>query len=167
MRERYFRVIVLSVALFCFVNLSPLVHLAQAQQTQQVQEAVRDGERDAKSDTNLVGLSLLVAQAQQTQQVQEAVRDGERDAESDTNPLLWMGAGFLLNVAGVGVAYFYEPSPPTFRLMGKSPDYVAVYTDAYKRKARDIQTRNALIGFGFSVAIYITFYYLYILAAFR
>jgi hypothetical protein len=163
MRERYFRVIVLSVALFCFVNLSPLVHLAQAQQTQQVQDAVRD----AKSDTNLVGLPLLVAQAQQTQQLQDAVRDAERDAESDVNPLVWIAAGFLLNVTGIGIAYFYEPSPPAFRLMGKSPDYVTMYTYAYKKKAKSIQTRNALIGCGLLVAVYISIYILAILAASR
>lgn len=104
-----------------------------------------------------VGLPSLIY----AQPIQEAVTAAERDAEADTNPLIWMGAGFFLGVIGVGAAYLYQPSPPLSRLMGKSPEYVAAYTDTYKRKARDIQTRNALTGCAIETGLCCTFYLCY------
>ena len=44
--------------------------------------------------------------------------------------------------------------PPASRLLGKSPEYVTFYTDAYKAKAKNIQGRAALIGGGLAGRIY-------------
>ena len=84
----------------------------------------------------------------------EARVAAERDAEADAKQVLWIGGNFLLAVAGgcvlgsVGLlgAYLYEPVPPASRLMGKSPEYVLFYADAYKSRARSLQLRSAFIG---------------------
>ena len=68
--------------------------------------------------------------------------------------LLWIGGNFLLGLAGgcvlgsVGLlgAALYEPTPPASRLIGKSPEYVLVYADAYHTKIRNIQVRSAVLG---------------------
>ena len=83
-----------------------------------------------------------------------AKASAERDAEADAKQFLWIGGNFLLTVAGgcvlgsVGLlgAYLYEPVPPASRLMGKSPEYVLFYADAYKSRARSLQLRSAFIG---------------------
>ena len=84
----------------------------------------------------------------------EAKVVAEQDAEADTNQLLWIGGNFLLSLAGgcvlgtVGLlgAGLYEPSPPAERLLGKSPEYVLIYADAYRGKTKHIQVRSAFIG---------------------
>ena len=59
--------------------------------------------------------------------------------------------GCVLGSAGLLGAYLYEPSVPTARLMGQSPEYILTYSDAYKTKARNLQVRSAVIGLGGSV----------------
>ena len=84
----------------------------------------------------------------------EARVAAERDAEADTNQVLWIGGNFLLGLVGgcvlglVGLfgVHLYEPQVPASRLMGKSPEYVMFYTDAYKAKSRDLRSRSAFIG---------------------
>lgn len=108
---------------------------------------------------SLAGLPPLVYVAQ-AQTVQEAVAAAERDAEADTDNLIWIGVGFVGGPIGVGFAYIYQPSPPAMRFMGKSPEYVAAYTDAYKRKVQSIQTKYAFYGCLGSGALY-AFYILF------
>lgn len=84
----------------------------------------------------------------------EARVAAERDAEADSKQLLWVGGTFLLGVVGncvlgsVGLlgAVLYEPTPSASRLLGKSPEYVLVYADAYHAKTRQIQVRSAVLG---------------------
>ncbi len=68
------------------------------------------------------------------------------DARKNVNSCLWFGAGFLLGGLGVLVAYIYEPSTPAYRLLDKSPEYVAYYTECYTKTAKKIQTKNAWLG---------------------
>lgn len=68
------------------------------------------------------------------------------DAERQTSDILWLGAGCLFGCLGLGAAYLIEPSPRAMNLVGKSPEYVATYTDCYKDKGRSLQTNKALIG---------------------
>ena len=94
----------------------------------------------------------------------------ERDAEADVSKPLWFGAGCLLLgasgcvggsglesplvdvilpglwVAGIAGSYFYRPDPPAERLLGKSPEYVAFYTDAYKAKRGKLQATWTTVG---------------------
>jgi hypothetical protein len=76
----------------------------------------------------------------------DAMIAAERDAQNDTNSELWFLAGCLGGVVGLIVAYAVEPSPPAQRLLGKSPEYVAFYTDAYSQRAQKRQVNIALTG---------------------
>ena len=42
--------------------------------------------------------------------------------------------------------YNYSPNPPTERFIGKSPEYVDFYTEAYTQKTRSIRTQSAAAG---------------------
>lgn len=70
----------------------------------------------------------------------------EQDAESDAKKVTWFFIGFLGNILGVLIASVYEPAPPASRLLGKSPEEAAFYTDSYRAKSRSIQLRQSVIG---------------------
>ena len=70
----------------------------------------------------------------------------EQDAESDAKKVSWFFIGFFGNIIGVLIASIYEPMPPASRVLEKSPEYTALYTDSYKAKSRSIQLRLSLIG---------------------
>jgi hypothetical protein len=70
----------------------------------------------------------------------------ERDTQKDVNGVLWFFSGCISGPTGVIIAYVYQPSPPALRLLGKSPEYIAFYTDAYRAKAKSIQTSRAWAG---------------------
>jgi len=76
----------------------------------------------------------------------DACAQAQMDAQADVNETMWFFAGCLFGVLGVGAAYVIEPSPPASRLLGQPPDYVAIYTDCYKDKAKSIQTSAAIKG---------------------
>lgn len=73
-------------------------------------------------------------------------QQGSVHAEANVNRPLWFAVGCLFTSLGTVGAYVIEPSPPASRLIGKSPEYVAFYTEAYKAKAKGIQGRTALTG---------------------
>ena len=100
----------------------------------------------------------FVTFAQQNSLQAEAIVAGERDAQADTNTGLWFLGGCLGGVVGVIIAYAVEPAPPATRLLGKSPEYVAFYTDAYTEKAKSLQANSALGGCivnGLAIAVYV------------
>ncbi|MCK4396557.1 hypothetical protein KAW96_08195 [candidate division WOR-3 bacterium] len=99
----------------------------------------------------ILALPLLI----DAQETANAVAQAQVDAANDVNSTLWMGAGCLFGILGVGAAYVIEPSPKAARLLGKSPEYVAAYTDAYKQKAKSVQTSNAWIGCLVGSALYL------------
>ena len=70
----------------------------------------------------------------------------EQDAESDAKKVRWFFIGFFGNIVGVLIASIYEPMPPASRLLEKSPEDAALYTDSYRAKSRSVQTRQSLIG---------------------
>jgi hypothetical protein len=89
--------------------------------------------------------------------------DGERDAKTEVGSTLWFMAGCCISATGVLFAYLYTPNPPASRLLGKSPEYVAAYTDAYRAAAKGVQTSNAWSGcvvFGLSYAALCVVYFL-------
>ena len=77
----------------------------------------------------------------------------EQDAESDAKKVRWFFIGFFGNILGVLIASIYEPTPPASRLLEKSPEYVAMYTDSYKAKSRSVQLRLSVIGLVIGLAI--------------
>ncbi|NPA80722.1 MAG: hypothetical protein GXO29_06715 [Thermotogae bacterium] len=95
----------------------------------------------------LATVSMIAAPvALQAQAASEACQQAQMDVQNDVNGTLWLAAGFFLGILGVGAAYVLEPDPPATRLVGKDPQYVAVYTDCYKRAGKDIQVKKAAIG---------------------
>jgi len=80
--------------------------------------------------------------------------DGEQAARANTSGIAWFLAGFgggclgggIGGLVGVVGAYMWEPVPSFAALIGKSPEYAAAYTDAYKATAKRIQTSNAWTG---------------------
>jgi len=76
----------------------------------------------------------------------DACTQAQLDAQTDINSTLWLGAGCLFGIIGVAAAYVIDPSPPATRLIGMPPDYVVMYSDCYKAKAKSIQTSAATKG---------------------
>ena len=70
----------------------------------------------------------------------------EQDAEADAKKVTWFFIGLFGNIMGVLIASIYEPTPPASRLLEKSPEDAALYTDSYKAKSRSIQLRQSVIG---------------------
>lgn len=85
--------------------------------------------------------------AQQDPTFTDAKTAAEYDAEDDVNTAIWLVAGGILGVVGnlplgavaIGGAYIYQPVPRAERLLGKSAEYVTIYTDAYKAKSRNLR----------------------------
>ncbi len=76
----------------------------------------------------------------------EIRRIAHSQAKEDTSSLLWYSAGFVLSYWGIFAAMIIDPTPPVAELIGKSPDYIAVYTDYYMRETKRLQTRAAVWG---------------------
>lgn len=71
----------------------------------------------------------------------------EQDAETYVSKFLWVVVGLFGNIIGVIIAIVYQATPPAARLLDKSEEYIAFYTDTYKTRARTIQLSYAFIGF--------------------
>ena len=80
---------------------------------------------------------------------------GEQSARAATNGNLWLAAGCLAGIVGVVIAYVVEQNPPATALLGKSPEYVAAYTDGYRMTAARIQTGKAWTGCIVGTVIYV------------
>jgi len=90
----------------------------------------------------------LIVNAQEiiSEEKAKAVEQAEADAEIDVNTAKWMMSGCLLNYLAVEKAHKSALSPDPSGFLGKSPEYVKVYTKAYKEKAQAIQARYAMVG---------------------
>jgi hypothetical protein len=88
----------------------------------------------------------------QTSETEEARSAAKADAKRDLSWFPWFAAGCLLNVIGVGISYVVTSTPQTSRLLGKSSEYVDVYTKAYRSSARSIRAKYAWIGCGVMTA---------------
>jgi hypothetical protein len=70
---------------------------------------------------------------------------GARDAMEDVNKVCWLGAG--ATIIGFGVAMIWrssEPDPAEF--VGKSPEYVKAYTEAYNSRVKKEQIIYSSLG---------------------
>jgi uncharacterized membrane protein (DUF485 family) len=90
---------------------------------------------------------------------------GEQAARANTSGMTWMAIGCVGGLLGVIIAYVYEPSPSAIQLLGKSPEYVAVYTDSYKETAKKVQTGKAWTGCIASTLLYVVYAVLVVAAA--
>ena len=82
----------------------------------------------------------------------DASTDVRTAARFDT--CLWLSGGFglgfsggcLLGSLGIVGAYFYEPSPPVTRLIGKPPEYIDAYLAHYKSQRNEAAFYGACLG---------------------
>lgn len=108
----------------------------------------------------LLRMPAVVCAEQKSVAVQSTKKTAQTDASLDVNRPVWLVTGCLLSglvfVPGrysvllppgglIGI-YFHQTGPPPTRLMGKSPEYVAVYTSAYKSKKGRLQVQWTLGG---------------------
>ena len=77
---------------------------------------------------------------------EQAVADAEKDAAAHFNRTLWFSTGCFFPLIGPIFSQRHQPFMPTARVLGKSPEYVAFYYDAYKVKTKKIQFNWALAG---------------------
>ncbi len=77
---------------------------------------------------------------------EQAVADAEKDAAAHFNRTLWFSTGCFFPLIGPIFSQRHQPFMPTARVLGKSPEYVAFYYDAYKVKTKKIQYTWSLIG---------------------
>jgi hypothetical protein len=84
--------------------------------------------------------------------------DAEQAAEADANKSTWFAMGCLLGVVGWLVTEVSTPTPDASSLIGKDPEYVALYTDTYRAKVKKMRSGAAvsgcLVGTGVEVLIY-------------
>ncbi|MHB1846864.1 MAG: hypothetical protein ACYCWW_18745 [Deltaproteobacteria bacterium] len=97
----------------------------------------------------------------QMQDVGTAVQDGKNDADTQISGALWFGAGCLLTWVGIILGYVLTPTPDGSRMIGKSPSYVAAYTDAYQNEGKSFQGIHAVYGCITAAVFYILFYVVY------
>lgn len=106
----------------------------------------------------LVAIPLTGALAQQQTTPQEPsaadiIRQAESDADADESGTIYGVGGFLCGIFGWLLATLSSPDVPAARLVGKSSNYVVMYSDAYKRKAKSNRTNAACIGWGIGSAV--------------
>ena len=87
----------------------------------------------------------IVLHAQITD-IQQALLDARRDASKDVGSVYWFASGFFCGIFGVAFAYVAQTDVPTAKLLGKSPEYVAFYTDTYNIETRNAKTRASVGG---------------------
>ena len=103
-----------------------------------------------------------IAQGQSTNDVYvQAITDARYDAASNS-AIEWMAAGCCIGVFGVILAAIVDPSPPVQRFIGKSPEYINIYTQEYQRSARRNQIESA-VGGCIIGAVSVGVYYVFIL----
>ena len=90
--------------------------------------------------------SLKDAATQLPTIMEEAIRDAKTDAAAHLNKMLWFSGGFFFPVVGTMLSQWYQPFLPTGRVLGKSPEYIAFYYDAYKVETKKLQFRWSFIG---------------------
>ena len=93
-----------------------------------------------------------------------AVMEATQDAQADENGALWFFAGCILGLIGVVIAAVAEPTPPPARMMGKSPEYLAVYTQTYKSEGKSAQLKSSLWGVGTTVVVFVALYVIIIVS---
>ena len=89
--------------------------------------------------------TIPVAPVLIAQDVGIACADAERQARSDISGGTWFLIGCVIGPIGYLLS-MTEPNPPSTHLLGKSPEYVAAYTDCYRRMGKSIKTKNAMTG---------------------
>ena len=102
----------------------------------------------------LMAQDATSAKKSNTTNAMQVCMQAQQNARTDINKTLWFAIGCLGNIIGFAVAYATEPSPSASRLLGKSPEYVATYTNCYKEEGKKLQSNAALPGCVISSIVY-------------
>ena len=85
---------------------------------------------------------------------------GEQLARANAKGNLWFMIGCIGGgcygiggIAAIIFAYVYEPPVPLYMLIGKSPEYVTAFSEAYTKTAKDIQVKKVWGGCLTSVVV--------------
>ena len=129
----------LTVVLTFSASLLPILQAQQssANNTNIPEEPLLDGAEFIFPEYSNVNPNSVEAQATSA---------AERDASAHLNKLLWFTTGFSLPVIGVFLSQRNQRSIPGARLLGKSPEYVAFYTNAYQIKMKKLRFNWSLVG---------------------
>jgi len=98
------------------------------------------------------------------QESAQAAIQARMDAQRDANGTMWFVLGCLFGIFPLIIAYAINPNPPAGRLMGKSPDYVATYTEIYSSEVKNTRTSSTLWGCLVGTAIEVVFWVIYFTA---
>ncbi|MDE0089154.1 MAG: hypothetical protein OXU23_25785 [Candidatus Poribacteria bacterium] len=106
--------------------------------------------------TMLLTFSMPFVTLAQQNLLAEAVADAERDARKYADSGRWFGIGCLFSPSLPYCGPYFLPilrtmvdesiSLPPTRLLGKSPEYIRLYTAAYSKKIKEIRTDSATAG---------------------
>lgn len=91
-------------------------------------------------------LVFPVVACAQTQADPAACVDGEAWASRTHISGGWFMLGLFLGPFGLIVPAVMTPSPPAIALVGKSPEYVAFFSECYGKKVKEMRIRTALGG---------------------
>lgn len=95
----------------------------------------------------------------------EQAKADATEAANSTDTQIWFLAGCLGGIIGVLIAQAVEPKPSATALLGKSPEYIATYSDTYTEIAKKRQTRSAMNGCIAGTLVTVAFYAILIAAA--
>lgn len=122
-------------------------------------ESSPDEQQGSSDENNESGQIYAPASQEPPAQVQQAEptaaprislgdveEQAKMDARADSKGGVWFVVGCLLGCIGPLIAYLIEPNPQAMRLVGQSPEYVAAYTDAYKKQAKSQNAKQAFLG---------------------
>ena len=76
----------------------------------------------------------------------KAYADAKRDVKAHINPTLWFTTGCFFPLVGPLYSQRDIKKVPAARTLGKSPEYVAFYIDAYKIEMKKLRYNWALGG---------------------
>ncbi len=138
--------------------ITPTATLAQQQHNADTLTAQADAKRNAKDDIIkiswlAVGACAPIASVTAGCIIGYAVADQSRssmDYYSFGNinyTGFFAGAGATLGLTYLFV-YTYKSTPPAERLLGKSPEYIEIYTTTYKKTMRSQRLIHTLAGTG-------------------
>ncbi len=82
-----------------------------------------------------------------------------KDANKDVDGCLWLGAGCFANIYGIAAAYVIVPSPKVSQLIGKSSDYILIYSETYRKTAKNIQVTRSTQGCLIFASLYLLMIY--------
>jgi hypothetical protein len=92
-----------------------------------------------------------------TAELQTACNSAKASAKENHSSTGYMVGGFLCGVFGFALALMSKPDPPAEALLGKSGDYVLIYTNCYQEVAKKKNVSASCSGWvaGAAVALLI------------